>query len=227
MSEFLNSVISGSFTLGSLGSYLGDFMKSAESNSIIAFITGVLGTIGVYVLLAVGIIELLYGRKFLNLQKFILSAVAGYYVGIVVVSPIINGIFAFPDTLCGLTIALVAAVNSKLIYNVALYGGAAFLSYLLLFANDVLPFTLPTEGNLVLTLIGVAVVVFVMFLARKNIDRVLTSFIGAFCITTAVKSFYDYTAIAPGSEAVINIAVIVLLSAFGFWFQYRRRKRYY
>ncbi len=224
MGGFINWITSKDLNLKTFWDLVGDFIKKAgEGDTIIASVSSILLKIGVFLLLALGIVELLYGKKFLNAQKFVFCAIAGYIVGSEAVHGIINKIFEIPPYVCGIAIAILAAVLSKMIYNIALYGGSGFLVYLLFFANGVLPFGLPTEGNQIISLIIALVVVIAMFICRKNIDRILTSFVGSFCITTAVMKLFGKTV----DKSWVSFLIIVGLFVFGFIFQRKRRKRYY
>ncbi len=226
--SILIAIISGDFSIVNLYELAKRFLTGGRGDAIISLVSKVLESkVGIFIILAIGLIELLYGKKFLNFQKFAACAAAGYVAGVVIVSPIINKLFPLPTVVSGVAIAILMAVLSKMIYNVALYGGVAFVSYLFLFANGILEFKLPTEGNLVYTLIAVAVILLIMVIARKNVDRFVTALVGGLFISIAVKRLFDYTVILPGNEKLVQLALIIVLTVFGFIFQYRRRKRYY
>ncbi len=224
----ISSIISGSFSIVDLWDLFKKFLNSGSGDAIISAVRNVLANpIGIYILIAIGLIELLYGKKFLNFQKFVVCGMAGYVAGVVIVSPIINKLFPLPTIVSGAAIALLAAILSRMIYNIALYGGVGLITYILLSANGIIPIKLPTEGNVLYSAIGAFVVIVIMFIAKKNVDRIATAGVGAVIISVAAKRLFDYTAFLPGKERLIQLAVIVLLTIIGFIFQYRRRKRYY
>ncbi len=230
MGDFFTSVLNGTFDFNKLVAFFGGLLDNAKANEgIMGIWDGFMGAVSgflPFLLIALGALELLYGKKFLGLQKFIMSAALGYCVGVLAVAPAINGMFPLPEMVCGAVVALVAAVLCKQVYAVALFGGVGIFGYVICFAGGLIP-SLPTIGNQVLSFAGAGVLIFLVLILRKNVERLGLAFLGSYMITSAViKNFFDYTTLVPGSEGIVKTVVLCAVALLGFIFQYKRRKRY-
>ena len=226
MIQLFQSLINGSCDFNGLKDYLWTLYLNYDipgklTSTIVSF-----GMPGYIAMIAVGLIYLLYGKKFFTLGKFVLCAGGGFFLGAYIISPIVNTMFPLNYLICGAIFALLCGVLCKFVYNVMLYASVAILTYVVLFSNGVVPFVIPTQGNMIFSLVGVAFVILIMVLLRKNIDRIVTSVVGATLITFGVKFIYDFTVFVPGYETLMKGSIIAFLAILGFAFQYVRRKRY-
>lgn len=226
MIQFFMSIFYGSINFADLKHHIWTLYLNYNIGGTITSTIASFGIIGAAALIVVGLIFLLYGKKFFGVAKFLMCAGAGYFVGTLVVTPLINTLFAVSPLICGAVCALVMAVFSKFLYNIVLYGSAAIATYVILFANGALPIVLFTQGNMIFSLAGVGVVLLLMLLMRKNIDRLITSFAGACAIVYGVRRIYDFSLLLPGYELWLKLGAVALLAVLGFAFQYHRRRRY-
>ena len=232
MVQFFNEVLAGQ--LGCKG--IVDFLKNlfelnvkgnGEIMGLWDSIIGAVASVLPIVLIALGALELFFGKKLLGLQKFVFSAALGYVLGIVVLTPAVSKIFELPAMVCGIACAVVAAVLFKFIYAVLLFGGVGIFGYALFFANGLIPMVLPTEGNQVLSFAGAGILIFLVLIFRKNIERLGTAYLGAFLIIdNVIKNYYDFTTLLAGYEDLFRTAAIIVVALLGFLFQYKRRRRY-
>lgn len=231
MGDFFTSILNGTFDFNGLVGFFGGLLDNAKANEgIMGIWDGFMGAVSGFLpilLIALGALELLYGKKFLGLQKFIMSAAVGYCVGVLAIAPLINEMFPLSEMICGVVVALVAAVLCKQVYAIALFGGAGIFAYVACFAGGLLPFELPTIGNQVLSFAGAGIVIFLVLILRKNLERLGTAFLGSYMITSAIiNNFFNYPALAAGNEDLVNTIVLVVIALLGFVFQYKRRRRY-
>ena len=181
------------------------------------------------ILLALCLVELLLGKKLLAVQRFIACAVVGYCAGVLAISPLINKIFALPEYISGIVLAIVAAVLSKYIYHAAVAITCGYSAFVLFYTDSVIKGSFPTQNNLVICIIiGLAFALLVCVLHRFA-GMLITSLIGSYLITRVVISFfYDYRALAflNGNGWIMTLIIVVVLSTVGFIVQYKTRTRY-
>ncbi|MBE6635827.1 MAG: hypothetical protein E7617_06505 [Ruminococcaceae bacterium] len=230
MKDFFTSVLNGTFDFNKLVAFFGSLFDDVKANEgVMGIWDGFMGAVSgflPFLLIALGVIELLYGKKFLGIQKFVASAALGYCVGVLAVSPVVSTVLPIPEMVCGAVVALVAAVLCKQVYAVALFGGAGLFGYVICFAGGLIP-GLPTVGNQVLSFAAAGVLIFLVLIFRKNIERLGLAFLGSYMITSAViNNFFNYTTLVPGSEGLIRNSVLCLIAVLGFVYQYKRRRRY-
>ena len=232
MVQFFNEVLAGQMGFKGIVEFLKNLFElqvkgNGEIMSLWNSITGSIAGVLPIVLIAIGALELLFGKKFLGVQKFVFSAALGYVLGVLVLSPAVNKIFAFPAMVCGIVCAIIAGVLFRLVYAILLFGGVGIFGYALFFANGVLPMVLPTENNQVLSFAGAGLLIFLVLIFRKNIERLGTAYLGAFLIIdSVVKNYYDFTALLAGSEDLLKTVAIIAVALLGFAFQYKKRRRY-
>ena len=236
MSEFFNSVINGTFDFKAIGEVLKGFFANVMANPGVSTAWGAaraflrsLGVIFPIILLVLSAIELFFGKKLMSIQRFLLCAAAGYGIGVVIISPMINNVFPLPDYVSGAVIAIVMAVLCKYIYFAAVAVAVGYSAYIACINPAVIPVALPTHGNLIISLVVAAVAILVVFLLLKYVEMLGTSVLGAFCITRIVIiHFFDYRTLAflANFAWIVDIALIALIALIGFIVQIKTRKRY-
>ncbi|MBQ8380552.1 MAG: hypothetical protein IJY18_01530 [Clostridia bacterium] len=234
MGAFFKSVIDGTFDFKAIGAAVSGFKDSFFANETVAGLwekaTGLfasLGTIFPLILIALSLIELFFGKKLIGLQRFLLCAISGYAIGVIIVSPLINQVFALPDYISGAVIALVMAVLCKYVYFAAVAVASGYSVYLVLF-NGMIP-VIPVKGNLIVSAAAAAVAILLVFLLLKYVEMAGTSFLGAFFISRIViKYFYDYRTFGfiQNYAKIVDIALIAVVALIGFIVQVKTRKRY-
>ncbi len=236
MSEFFNSIINGTFDFIAIGEVLKGFFNNVLANPGVAGVwnsaLGMLKSLGIIfpvILLALSLVELLFGKKLMSIQRFILCAAVGYGIGVVVVSPMINQVFALPDYVSGAVIAIVLAVLCKYIYFAAVAVAVGYSAYLTCINPAILPIALPTQNNTVISLVVALVAILIVFLLLKYVEMLGTSVLGAFCITRVViANFFDYRTIGfiANFAWIVDIVLIAIIALIGFIVQVKTRKRY-
>ena len=228
MIEFFKAVFSGAYDFWGFIKVLGDFFNMIGATVITGEITvgSILTSPGLYsyILAAVGMIFLFYGRKFFAHIKFIVFAGVGYAVGNAfaypLVAPYMAGSAIITPLTCAITVAVIGAALSKYLYEILYLGSGAIFTYVISYAGGLIP-GLPTVGNATLAYIAVAIVVLILIIVRKNISRLALSAAGAYFVVEAVtKNFYKL-------EYPVNFAVMGAVALVGFAFQYKNRKKYY
>ena len=231
--EFFDSVIGGTLDFKALGEiFKGFFTSVTENPGIAALIGGIreflasIGIIAPIALMVLCLLELFLGKKLFSIQRFVAVALIGYCLGVIIVSPMINQVFALPDYISGAVIAVVLAVLNKYIYFAALAIGVGYSAYVTCINPDILPF-LPTKGNTVVSLIVALVAVLIVFLLLKFIEMIGTSVLGAFLLTRVVITyFFDYRTLLTNYAWILDLCIIGVIGLFGAIVQIKTRKRY-
>ena len=228
MIEFFKSVFNGDYDFWKFIKILGDFFNKIGEAKITSDMTvsSIFTSAGLYsyILAGVGLVFLLYGRKFFTLIKFVAFGLAGYGLGSAVAYPAVAGSLAGSAIItplsCGIALAVVGAALSKFLYGVVYLASGVIFTYVICFGGGLIP-NLPTVGNSTLSYIAVAVVVLVLIIMRKNISRLGLSMAGAYFIVEAVsKNFFKLA-------SPINLIIMAVIAVIGFAYQYKRRKRYF
>ena len=227
MIEFLKAVLAGTYDFWGFIKILGDFFNGIGASQISGGLTlsAVFTSPGLYsyILAAVGLGFLLYGRKFMTHILCITFGAVGYVVGGVFVYPLLlptmSGSILCTPLICSITMAVVGVVFSKLLYGVLYITAGATFTYVICFGGGLIP-GLPTVGNAMLSYIAVAIVVLALLIMRKNVTRLGLSMAGAYFIVEAVSKNFFYLA------QPTNLIIMGVVALFGFSFQYKRRKRY-
>lgn len=224
MIEFVKALLAGEYDVKGLYAYALELFEAVKTNEGIMWltdkITGTLGGILPIVMIVIGAIFVIRGQKSLWFFKFFISALGGYAIGSYMVTPIINNIFPLKATLCGLIVCLVCAVCCKSVYILGVSAATGVLTYTLFYANGILPFTLPTEGNSTLCYVAVAIVVLTVLITRKHVERIATAALGSCILCEALARNY-----VPTIESV-KLYVFIAVWVIGYLYQYKKRKRY-
>ena len=224
MIEFIKDLLAGKYDVKGLFDFAIENYNNVKESDLFALITdkitGVLGGFLPIVMIVIGAFFVIWGQKLLGIAKFVVSALGGYVIGSFIVTPIINNIFPLKETLCGLIVCVVCAVCCKSVYILGICGATGVLSYVLFYANGIIPITLPTEGNRTLCFIVCAILVLTVLITRKHLERIGTAAVGAVILVEAVAR--NYVAAIDPYKIWIMLAVWVL----GYLYQYKKRKRY-
>lgn len=182
-----------------------------------------------YILLALCVIEVFFGKKLFGIQKFLLMFGLGFIGGVLIVAPIVDKFIVLPTYVTGAVVGLICAILCKLLYWLCYVAVFGYSVYMVCFAGVYLAaVTQYTKGILLYSAIAAGVVIIIALLLRKFIEMLATSALGAFGIVSIVISdFYDFTALVPGSEAIVKLAAIGVITLIGFIVQVKTRRRYY
>ena len=234
--DFINSLVTGKFDFAALGEFFrvtGENIKAnadlmglwetvLSATASFAFVIPIIG-------IAFGLIELIFGKKLVPVQRFLFCAVCGFFAGILYISPLINSMFPLPYYISGIVIAIVAAVLCKFIYFILLALAAGYSVYIVSI-NGLIPMLGDfTRGNWLIGLIAVAVAIILVFALRKYVEMLGTSVLGAFINSRIVAtSYFDYRALEflGGFGWLAELVVVAVIALIGFIIQIKTRKRY-
>ena len=184
-----------------------------------------------YILLALCVIEVFFGKKLFGIQKFLLMFGLGFIGGVLIVAPIVDKFIVLPTYITGAVVGLVCAILCKLLYWLCYVAVFGYSVYMVCFAAMYLPevVTQYTKSNLLYSAIAAAVVIIIALLLRKFIEMLATSALGAFGIVTIVINDLniDFTAFVPGYEDIVKLVAIGVIALIGFIVQVKTRRRYY
>lgn len=185
-----------------------------------------LGVIFPIAIIALCLFVGLFGRRVSGLVRFLLLFAIGFFAAVHFVYPVICGVFpAVPGYAVGLAAGLLAAVLSKLIYNVAYIGVVGFAVYKICF--DAMLFeqlTAMTKGDMNVSLAVAAAAVIIALILRKYLEMFITSLLGGLGVAFFVNNFFDYASrINLANETVIVLAGLILMVPM-FLYQLRHRR---
>lgn len=235
--NFCDSVSKAKFDFNAIGAFFAaraaEIFGNAELAAILNSILSVLNPLGIAVpitLMVIGVVLVLFGRKLMSVQRFIVFFALGYCVGVQYVSPLINNVLVLPNYISGIVIALVAAVLCKYLYFLLLGVSVAYSVYFICFTAFLFSFLGGlTAGNAIVSLIVAAAFVVLVFLLRKYIEMIGTSALGALLISRSFAlGIYDYRALGfLGDKGwIAELVIIGLFTLVGAIFQFKHRQRY-
>ena len=231
---FMNARYSFSYISAKLDKIFTAAIEDVEVASILSMIDTALASVLAYlpiIFIALCLIETFFGKKLLGLQKFLLMFGLGFVGGVLIVAPIVNGFFVLPTYITGAVVGLICAILCKLLYWLGYVGVFGYSVYMVCFTGaipELQVVTVYTQGIQLYSLVAAAVVVIIALLLRKYIEMAGTAALGAYGIATLViENFYDFTALVPGAEDIVKLAVIAVIAFIGFVVQVKTRKKYY
>ena len=232
---FFDNISHASFDFSSIIEFFGGIITGMQSspgvadvwNTIFSFAIS-LGMLTPLILLALSVLELLFGKKLMAVQRFVALFVVGYCAGVYFVSPAINNVFALPDYISGIVIAIVVAVLSKYLYFVILAIASAYSVYYICYSAAFLPFLQGvTSGNGPICFVIALLVTILVFVLLKYIEMIGTSILGAFLVSKCITmGFFNYSAFLGENWWILELAVIGVIAIAGSIFQIKTRTRY-
>ncbi len=235
--SILSSIAGAKYDFDILGNIAGRIFGNMAANETIAGIwEAILSAISPFAafvpfaLIILALIEVFFGKKLINLQKFLACVVVGFCFGVHYVSPLINNIFNLPPYISGAVIALVAAVLCKFIYVAGYVFAAGYSGYLIAYSGAYIPFlSSVTKGNLIISLAIALAFVAVALIFRKYIEMFGTAALGGYFISkTIIANFFDYRTLEFLGEVgwIAELVLILVIAIVGFIVQYKTRTRY-
>lgn len=232
--ELINKILAGKFDFAAMGEFIESLKVRVSGNADVQpiwnTVTGIfdsLAGIVPIILIVLGLVELLFGKKLMPLQKFLFVTVVGFVGGVVYIAPIINGFFALNALIVGIVIAIVGAILNKFcffLFYVAFFG---CIGYTFAFSGAIPVVGTMFANNMVMSAVVAAVCVVLALLLRKLVEMAGTAYIGAYLITTNVMAgFFDYTALLGENGELVGTIVLAVITLVGFLIQFKTRKRY-
>ena len=235
LGAFFAAIADGSLDFARIGEFfktcIDAFNANAHLSGIWLAIRGFCDSLGVVlpiILSAICITVMLAGKKLIAVERFIFFTVFGYIVGVLGVSPLINKIFALPELVSGLVVAVVAAVLSKYLYHAAIMIALGYSAFVLFFTDSVFA-GIGTQGQLTVCIIIAVVVAALALIFNKIVAMLITSVLGSYLLTRVVNVFivnYEAPEVMGGKGWILTISVAAVLSIISFIVQYKTRTRY-
>jgi hypothetical protein len=182
-----------------------------------------------YILLGLGVIVALFGKKLLPIAKFLGCFVIGFAAGVLYLSPLVDKIWVIPSWIIGLIIGVIAAVFFKIIYVLLVAAFAGYGMYFICFNAAVLPqVTVYTAGNWIYSLIAAAVAILIVFLLLKWIEMLGTAFLGAWLATVSLNTAFKFMDLSfiQNFNVYVFWAIVAIIALIGFVIQVKTRRRY-
>ena len=184
-----------------------------------------------FILIALSILIALVGKKILPVLKFLTFFFFGFIGCAFFITPILANLIAMPSWLCGLVIAIVAAVLYRFVYYVLYTLFFLYSTYIICYTGFTLqPQTEHSESK-ALTCLAVAVaVVIVAFIFKKYVEMAMTSFLGGYFVFLIINGMlFNFASIEFFSYTpwVMPLVITLVIAIPGFVVQFKSRKRYY
>ena len=183
-----------------------------------------------YIIMSVGLIVLLFGKKISGILKFLGFFVIGFFLGVYFLVPVIPPEVPIPGWVIGLVVGIIAAVLSKFVF-VASYSVLFLYSvYRFCYHGFFLDFQEEFSTGKALTALAVATVLLIVTLVFfRFVEMLLFSSFGAWLMSAGFgMAFIDLAAIPKlGDKSwILEVSIIGVLTLLGFIFQFKTRRRY-
>ena len=187
-----------------------------------------LGQLFPFLLIALCFFVGMFGGRFSGLIRVLLLFSVGFIASVYWAAPFIQQFFPqIPALWIGLAAGVVAAVFSRLVYNLAYIGCIGFDVYNICFgALFFAELTVHTQGNNQLSLLVAAGAVLIALFLRKYLEMLVTAAAGGIGVAFFVKPLFDYTVFFGGDPIVPVVIVGSIIAIFLFLYQYRSRVYY-
>jgi hypothetical protein len=187
-----------------------------------------LGQLFPFLLIALCFFVGMFGGRFSGIIRVVLLFSVGFIASVYWVAPFIGDFFPqIPALWVGLAAGVVAAVFSRLVYNLAYIGCISFDVYNICFgALFFVELTSYTQGNNQLSLMVAAGAVIIALFLRKYLEMLVTAAAGGIGVAFFVKPLFDYTVYFEGEPMVPVVIVGSIIAIFLFIYQYRSRVYY-
>ena len=198
-------------------------------DSLKNFASSFLGAIP-YILMALGAIVLLFGKKIGGLVKFSGFFILGFFLGVHFLAPVIPEEIPIAPWVVGLIVATISGVLSKLLF-ISVYSAAVLYSVYRLcyhgfFFDNQHEFAL---GKALTALAVAAIVLILTLILFKFVEMLLFSAFGAWMITSGFAiGIIDLGSVPKlgANSWILEVSVMGLIALLGFIFQVRTRRRY-
>ncbi len=188
-----------------------------------------------YILLALGFIVALFGKKLLPLAKFFGFFAIGFVGGVLFLSPYITPNISFVKAwIVGLVIGLVAAIFCKIFYYLVVAGAAGgAVYYLCIYTQsgwlyNVTKFISESARPTLYAIIAAAVAVLIVLLLLKWIEMLGTAFLGSWLFVASLNTLTKFMELEfiKNFNNIVFWVIIGIVALIGFAVQVKTRKRY-
>ena len=230
---FLDGVKNATLSLTDLFAKVGDFFNQILAVDVVAnvqgMIDGVLANVPygkALVLIVIGLIIALFGKRLLGVLKFIAAVVIGFGVGTIYLAPLVS--FIPQAWIVGLVTAVVFALLYKVVYIVGIVALTGYSVYWTCFTAAVLPSVLAfTKGNMLFSAIAAVVAIVIVLVLLKFVEKVYTAVAGAYLIVVQLIKIWDPRSlgILVANDLILFI-IMGVIALIGLIVQIKTRKRY-
>lgn len=233
---FFNKVLAAEFDFSAIGQffknlYNGSFTGKLEElwDKLWDMVSMIHGFVP-YILLALALVQLLFGKRLLGVQKFLGAFAIGYAASAVYLVPVIADMSAKLGDLgwifC-IVIGIIAILIRKVLYMAVYIAAFAYIPYYLVYSGTIVE---SIGGSYIYAGAAAAVVVILAVLLRKWVEMLGLSALGAYCVVATVDvqlGWYDMIPRIPGlPEFAFGLILVGVLTLIGFFVQVKTRKRY-
>ena len=235
--DFFNAVKEARFGFGSFWQWVTELYYSITENADIAkiwsgimrFIAPFYGAVP-YILIVLSLVVAFFGRKMMPVLKFAFFFLIGFVLGVYYITPWIANVVAVPGWVCGLVIAVVAAVLYRFLY-IAGYSVACIYSvYILCYSGFYIKQpTAYTTGKALVCLAVAAIALILAILLQKYLEMFGTALLGGYFVAIIFRAFiFDYRTLGflANAPKVATFAISFLIAVPAAVFQYRTRRKY-
>lgn len=230
---FLDGVKNATLSLTDLFAKVGEFCENFLAIDVIASVQGMAdGFIAnipfgsALIFIVVGLLIALFGKRILGALKFVAAVIVGFGVGTLYIAPLVS--FIPQAWIVGLVCAVVFALLFKVVYIVGIVALTGYSVYWTCFTAAVLPaVTGFTKGNLLFSAIAAVVAIVLVLVLLKFVEKVYTSVLGAWMITTNLVAIWDPRSLGVLTQNDLILYIIMgVIALIGLIIQIKTRKRY-
>ena len=182
-----------------------------------------------YIVMALGLVVALFGKKLLPVVKFLGFFAIGFGAGVLYLSPLVDKLFVIPSWITGLVIGVIAAVFFKILYILVVALASGYAMYSVCYTASVLPVVTEfTKGNWIYSLIAGVVAIVIVFLLLKWIEMLGTAFIGANMLVASLNTAFNFMELEfiKSFNTIVFWVAVGIIALVGFIVQVKTRKRY-
>lgn len=187
--------------------------------------TASLGQLYPVLVIALCLVVGLFGRKLSGLIRVLLLFAIGFVSSVYWAAPFIaKFVPGIPAVGLGVAVGVIAAVLSKMIYNLTYIGCIGFDVYNICFnALFLVEFTANTKGDAQLSLIFAVIAVIIALFLRKYLEMIITAAAGGIGIAFFVSTLYDFTTYFEYDPNMTKFILGGILAIPFFFIQFRNR----
>ena len=232
--ELINKVLAAGYDLNAIGQFFKRLYNTSFTGKVEALWDKLWGMVAVihpfvtYILLALAVIQLLFGKRLLGLQKF-LGAFALCYAGTVyyIVPKLTSLVPALADYgwIIAIVVGIIGILLRKVVYMVSYIVAFAYIPYFIVYSGKI-SFIAGFAGNLVVAGAAAAAVVLLALLLRKWVETLGLAALGAYCVTLVLDVKFGVVDMIPFDGMLVGLAMVAVLTLIGFIIQVKTRKRY-
>ncbi len=230
--EFFNKVLAAEYDFSAIGQFFKNLFNGSFTGKVEALwdklwdMVSVIHPFVAYILLALALVELLFGKRLLGLQKFIGMFALGYAATVVYLVPVLADLIpALADFgwIVGIVVGIIAILLRKVLYILLYIVAFAYIPYYLVYSGSIVA---SIGGSLIFAGAAAGVVVVLALLLRKWVEMLGLSALGAFCITKVLDVKLGVIDMIPFDGMIVGLAMVGVLTLIGFIIQVKTRKRY-